>query len=147
MTETAEQAAVRAVIEDRIDAIHAGDAERTNACLAEDVVAFEAVPPLAISGEAVCDVEVTRAWLTMYEEPPRIEVRDLVIHASDDVAFAHALHHLTGRRPDGTSVDFWLRSTLGLKRIGGEWKIVHAHGSVPFHIDGSYRAALDLQPD
>jgi ketosteroid isomerase-like protein len=26
------------------------------------------------------------------------------------------------------------------------WRIVQEHVSVPFHMDGSYRAAIDLQP-
>jgi len=41
---------------------------------------------------------------------------------------------------------FWFRSTLGLRRLDGEWRIVHEHTSTPFHMDGSGRAATDLQP-
>ena len=41
----------------------------------------------------------------------------------------------------------WMRSTLAFRRAGGAWKIAHGHSSVPFRMDGSYRAATDLQPD
>lgn len=30
--------------------------------------------------------------------------------------------------------------------VGG-WKIAHTHSSVPFYMEGSYRAAVDLHPD
>jgi ketosteroid isomerase-like protein len=39
-----------------------------------------------------------------------------------------------------------MRSTLCFRREGGAWKIAHAHTSVPFHMDGSFRAAVDLEP-
>ncbi|MGH3157151.1 MAG: nuclear transport factor 2 family protein, partial [Streptosporangiaceae bacterium] len=40
----------------------------------------------------------------------------------------------------------WYRSTLGLRRLDGEWRIVHEHTSTPFYMDGSLRAATDLRP-
>jgi ketosteroid isomerase-like protein len=39
-----------------------------------------------------------------------------------------------------------MRATLCFRREGDEWKIAHAHTSVPFHMDGSFRAAVDLTP-
>jgi ketosteroid isomerase-like protein len=39
-----------------------------------------------------------------------------------------------------------VRAIVGLRRIGGRWQVVHEHTSVPFHMDGSDRAALDLEP-
>ena len=42
--------------------------------------------------------------------------------------------------------DIWFRATMGLRKTGGRWLIVHDHSSVPFYMDGSYRAAMDLQP-
>lgn len=30
--------------------------------------------------------------------------------------------------------------------LGGGWKIAHGHSSVPFAMDGSFRALLDLKP-
>jgi ketosteroid isomerase-like protein len=42
--------------------------------------------------------------------------------------------------------DLWFRLTLGLRSIGGRWKLLHEHESVPFYMDGSYKAAVDLRP-
>jgi ketosteroid isomerase-like protein len=40
----------------------------------------------------------------------------------------------------------WTRQTICLAKMGGEWKITHAHTSVPMNMDGDYRAAIDLKP-
>jgi len=53
---------------------------------------------------------------------------------------------MTGTKADGTKVDLWFRATACLARRAGTWKIVHMHNSVPFAMDGSGRALLDLKP-
>jgi ketosteroid isomerase-like protein len=45
-----------------------------------------------------------------------------------------------------SSFTMWYRVTLGLRRIDEQWLIVHEHTSVPFYMDGSFRAAVDLAP-
>ncbi len=47
---------------------------------------------------------------------------------------------------DGEKVDMWLRETLCFRKIDGKWKITHEHESVPFCMDGSFKAAVDLKP-
>jgi len=56
---------------------------------------------------------------------------------------------MRGRKIDDPSheVDLWFRTTVVLKKVSGRWQIVHEHTSVPFYMDGSLRAAVDLQPD
>ena len=141
-----EEAAVLAVIEERIAAIRAGDAARAVATLADNVEAFELVPPLALRGAEARSPAATQAWLDSWDGRVEIELRDLRIVSAGGVAFAHSLQRLSGNRRGGGAVSLWLRSTLGLRVEAGEWKIVHAHSSVPFHADGSFRAALDLAP-
>ena len=43
-------------------------------------------------------------------------------------------------------MDLWVRTTLGFRKADGRWRVVHEHVSVPFYMDGSERAALDLKP-
>jgi ketosteroid isomerase-like protein len=43
-------------------------------------------------------------------------------------------------------VKVWVRETVCLAKAGAMWKIRHEHSSVPFYIDGSLRAAVDLKP-
>lgn len=50
--------------------------------------------------------------------------------------------------PVGAAESFtlWFRSTVGLRRLDGVWRITHEHGSTPFYMDGSFAAAVDLEP-
>jgi ketosteroid isomerase-like protein len=136
---------IRALIDERIAAIKSKDAARAIACLGEDVVAFELAPPLAIPASAARDRAGFQAWLDAFAEIA-VEVRDLQIEVDGTVGFAHALHHLTGKRLDGRPVSLWMRSTLCFHEEANGWCIAHAHTSVPMKMDGSFLAAVDLRP-
>jgi ketosteroid isomerase-like protein len=137
--------AIRRLIDERIAAMRAKDAHALVSSLAEDAVAFEMVPPLALPPVAARDEEGIAAWLAGFQEIA-VEARDLRIEADDRIGFAHALHHLTGTRVDGREVGIWMRSTLCFRREAGKWKIAHAHTSVPFYPGPESKAAIDLQP-
>jgi len=141
-----DEAGIRAVIEERAAAMRNKDAARAVATLAPEIVAFELAPPLALEPEQASDEAALAAWLSGWEGPVGIEIRDLHIAASGDAGWSRSLNRLHGRLKDGREVDMWMRSTLGFRKVGGTWKIAHGHSSVPFHMDGSYRAATDLSP-
>ena len=141
------EAQIRALIEERAAAIRDRDVERAVATLADDLVAFELAPPLALGPQAARDEAGLRAWLDGWEGPVGIEMKDLHVEVSGDVGWSRSLNRLHGTLKGGRKVDMWMRSTLGLRRVGGTWKIAHGHSSVPFRMDGSYRAATDLKPD
>jgi ketosteroid isomerase-like protein len=137
--------AVRAVIAERIAAMRTKDAARAIATLAPGVVGFELGPPLSLGAEQR-DPAGLEAWFQTWEGPVEIELRDLVIAVDGDVGYGHSLNRLSGTRAGGAAVSFWMRSTLGFRKIDGAWKIAHGHSSVPFAMDGSFRALLDLEP-
>ncbi|HEU0097274.1 MAG TPA: nuclear transport factor 2 family protein [Allosphingosinicella sp.] len=143
----ADEAGIRALIEERSEAIRTKDAARAVATLAADVVAFELAPPLALGPEAALDEAGLAAWLSGWEGPVRIEIRHLHIEAAGNVGWSRSLNRLHGELKGGRRVDMWMRSTLAFRREDGAWKIAHGHSSVPFLMDGSYRAALDLAPE
>ncbi|MEV4281935.1 nuclear transport factor 2 family protein [Actinoplanes xinjiangensis] len=82
-----------------------------------------------------------------FQAPPRREVTRLAITADGDVAFATSIDCLSAV-PRGATEGFtlWFRVTLGLRRIDGHWLITHEHESVPFEMDGSFRASTGLTP-
>ena len=142
-----DETAIRAVIKERSAAIRGKDARRAIATLADGIVAFELAPPLALGPAQARDEAGLATWLAGWDGPVGIEIRDLHIAASGDVGWSRSLNRLHGRLKDGREVDMWMRSTLGFRKVGGAWKIAHGHSSLPFLMDGSYRAALDLKPD
>jgi ketosteroid isomerase-like protein len=144
MTQSA-KAEIRALIDERLAAIRDKDAARAMRAIADDVIAFEMVPPLSLPAGAARDEQAFAAWLASFERIG-VEVRDLVIEADERIGFARALHHLTGVRVGGAPLDLWLRSTLCFRREADGWKIVHAHSSVPFYPGPELKAAVDLKP-
>ena len=139
---------IRAVLEELAAAHAARDAERIMASSTPDAVAFTLAPPLQQGPDtAYGTVEGLQKWLAGFDGPIAIAYRDVVVVADGDVAFVHALRQMTAT-PAGAPESFtlWMRATYGLRRIDGRWAIVHEHESTPFYMDGSFRAAVDLEP-
>lgn len=143
-SESSNEAQIRALIEARVQAVHAKDVEAANAHHAPDVVAFDVVNPLRYQG-ADRVRQRTQEWFAVYPGPIGYEVRDLSITASDDVAFCHFLYHVTGTSVTGAQVDMWVRATVCFQKIEGRWVLTHDHESVPFD-PRSGQAAVDLKP-
>lgn len=146
MTDQPAAQEIEALLAERVEAMRTHDAARAIATLSPDVVAFELAPPLSLRPDEARDIGALEAWFGGWQGPLEVEIKDLKVEASGDLAFTHSLNRLSGTRPGGRAVSFWMRSTLGLRRSEDGWKIIHAHTSVPFHMDGSFRAALDLEP-
>jgi len=122
---------IKAIIERRIEALRRRDAAAANAALDKELVAFEVAGPLRLPAEQATDAATTQAWLDSFDEGPIVTMEELTICADAEVAFCHSLNRIQGRRVDGQSVDVMMRSTLGLRKREGEWKIVHGHTSIP----------------
>jgi ketosteroid isomerase-like protein len=137
---------IRDVIEARAGLLETGDVKAMIAYYAPQVVQFSLAPPLGtvIDGSDPVPVE---QWMAGFEAPPRHAVTELDITTDGDVAFATSLDSMTAI-PKGQTEPFtlWYRVTLGLRRLDGHWLITHEHESVPFLMDGSFRAAVDLEP-
>ncbi len=135
-------------IRDRIEswarALRAKDLPGVMSHYASDVVSFDLAPPLQHHREAVA--RGLTEWFPTWDGPIGYEITELAVTVGGDVAFTHSLNRLTGKRRDGEATDVWFRATVGLRKIDGEWRVVHEHASVPFYMDGSFRAAVDLRP-
>ena len=137
---------IREVIERRAALLQTGDAKAILAHYAPNHVEYNLAPPLRQAGNDG-DPAALEAWMSTFEAPPRREVTDLEITTDGDVAFATSLDCLTAV-PRGATEPFtlWFRVTLGLRRVDGRWLVTHEHESVPFEMDGSFRASTGLSP-
>ena len=146
--ETDTDAEILAVLHERAAAHAARDVQRIIAPLADDAVCYTLAPPLQQGRDTPYGTpEGLQAWLATFDGPVLISYRDPAVTADGDVAFVHTLTQMTAT-PAGApgSFSFWFRSTFGLRRVDGTWRITHQHESTPFHMDGSFRAATDLLP-
>jgi PhnB protein len=142
MTQQIHETQIRNVIEDWAAGLRAKDAKRVKKHGTDGMVHFSLAPPLVADESGPYGLE---KWFKTWDGPLGYELRDLEVVGGDGVAFSHSLNHLTGTQ-HGEKQDLWFRSTLGFRKVGDEWKIVHKHDSVPFLMDGSDKAAVDLKP-
>ena len=140
-----DEAEIRAVVDGWVKAISAKDIDAVMSHYAADIVTFDLAPPLEYTGAAALKKSL-EAWFPTFRGPAGYEIRDLCITTGDDVAFCRSLNRISGARTDGEDTNVWVRATVGLRKIDGKWSIVHEHLSVPFYMDGSDRAAVDLKP-
>jgi len=122
---------IRALLTSRVEALRRRNAASANAVLDARLIAFEVAGPLQIPPSQATDSALTQAWLDSFDEGPNVTMEELSIQADGSVAFCHSLNRLQGKRTDGQEVDVTMRSTLGLRKKNGEWKIVHGHTSFP----------------
>jgi PhnB protein len=141
-----DEAQIRELLERYGAAIEAKDAKAMIACYSDDVVAYDLAPPLAMYGHEVCDPKGIQEWFDTWSTPIRSKSRDLRILRGGTIGQAYCLLNMTGKKKGGKVIDLWFRSTALFRKDGSEWKISHIHNSVPFAMDGSDRALLDLKP-
>ena len=138
-----DETGIRSLIDERVKALYAKDAQAVISCLAPDYVPFTLAPPLVSTMTSAKEYE---SWFATWQGPIGTEIRDLAIAVSGDLGVSHSLNLMTGTAASGHEVKLWYRQTLSFRKIHGAWTIVHEHESVPFSMDGSFRAAIDLKP-
>ena len=142
-TTSTQEAPIRAVIDDWASALRAKDARRVVSHGTTFFTQFSLAPPRVATD---ADEKGLAAWFATWQGPLGFDLRELKFSAGAEAAFWYGLVRLTGTSTSGEKVELWFRQTLCFRKVGGAWKIAHAHESVPFYMDGSDRAALDLKP-
>ena len=141
--EAATQEEIRAVVEAWTEAIRQKDVAGVLSHFAKDSVRFYLAPPLQATQPLRENLE---GWFGTFRGGIGYEIRDLTITTAADLACCHSFNRITGTKVEGETADVWFRETLCLRKIDGQWLITHAHESVPFYMDGSVKAAMDLKP-
>ena len=121
------------------DAHHGKDAAAIAGCYLADAVIFSLAPPLTERG---LDRNALAGWLATWVGPIIVDAADVDVAVGEDIAWCTALNRMRGTKTDGET----FRTTMGFRRTADGWRIAHDHSSVPFHMDGSYRAATELTP-
>jgi uncharacterized protein (TIGR02246 family) len=124
--------AIRAVLNAWARAIEAKDCDGIVAHYTSDTVLFDAIPPYKTIGKDA----IRQAWancLPYFPEQFTIELRDVVVEVSGEVAWAHFLLHFLPTPADHPSGQTWMRTTTAYVRRNGGWVAQHEHISVPFN--------------
>jgi uncharacterized protein (TIGR02246 family) len=126
-----EEAAIRSIIEDWASAIRAKDIGCVIARHADDVLMFDVPPPVAVRGIAAYRETWPPFFEALTEGEAAFDVVELNVTAGDTVAFAAALLRCGSREELAKDDTPRLRLTIGLRKVGGTWKIAHEHHSFP----------------
>lgn len=111
---------------------------------AQDVVAFDIMPPLQYKGVN----EFRKSWqqfIDMTVGSPQYQVQDVNIKIGGDLAACYCLSHMVADTKSGEKIDTWMRYTGVYSKINGQWKISHEQLSVPIDMKTD-KAIWDLQP-
>jgi uncharacterized protein (TIGR02246 family) len=130
MNESADETAIRTLIEEWATAVRRNDMEGILRDHAQDIVMFDVPPPFESRGGDAYKA----TWALFFRcarEPVVFDIQRLEIFAGKEVAFAMALMRCTDKAPDGTDIDLDFRLTVGLTKVGGRWTVVHEHHSIP----------------
>ncbi len=138
-----DETAILGVLKDTLAGLKARDAAAVARRYAPDARIADLAPPLLTTG---IDEPGLQAWLDGWDGPVETEPRDVTLRVSGDLAVVYGLQRTSARR-GGEEAAWWSRVTLALERAPEGWRIVHLHESVPFHMDGGLRAAIDLEPE
>jgi uncharacterized protein (TIGR02246 family) len=119
------------------------DVDSILALYTDDVVAYDVVPPLQYVGKAEYRIDYEQ-FFSRYDSL-HVEVRDLHIGTSGDLAYASGLELISGTLRNSQKCNVWLRFTSLFRKSDGRWLDFHDHVSLPADI-ASGRAMLDMQP-
>ena len=143
---TQEERVICDLLDDFTRALYTKDSASAIAPLADDAVTFDLAPPLQLSPKGTHDRVRLENWFATWKGPIVSEPGERTIVIDDNVAYAYGLQRMTGTKTNGEKVELWFRATACFRRDDGEWRITHMHNSVPFAMDGSDKALLDLRP-
>ena len=123
---TAEEAAVREIVDELAQALRDKDIDALMAHYAPDTIVFDLRPPHRIASADAYRGNF-EAWFASVDGPIDYEIDELLVSARDDVAFCHSLCHVRSTRTNGEKADYWVRVTSGWRKTAGRWKISHEH--------------------
>jgi uncharacterized protein (TIGR02246 family) len=134
MTTTNEdEAAIRDLIDEWSAAARRKDYDGVLKRHAPDILMFDVPGPFQSEGIGA----YRKTWdlffgcMAQMAQPPKFDFSDIRVTAGSDVAFVSAHGHCFTPNESGTPDELDFRLTMGLKKIAGEWVVVHEHHSVP----------------
>jgi uncharacterized protein (TIGR02246 family) len=97
---------------------------------ADGLTVFDVVPPRQYAGMDA----YRQDWRTVFSGtvgPVDFRVSGLAIEASGGMAYSHSIQTMTWKGDKGDAHSLVVRVTDVYRKLGGAWRIVHEHVSVP----------------
>lgn len=95
-----------------------------------DMLMFD-VPPPFLSRGLDAYMATWELFFSSVEKPIAFDFHDIEITAGEDVAFATATGNCVNIDSKGNREPLQFRLTMGLRKIEGQWRVMHEHHSLP----------------
>lgn len=120
---------IKQLIESWAQAVRNCDIDAILAHHASDMVMYDVPMPF----ESIGIDAYRKTWGTFFRftRPDVFDIQELHIIAGEDVAFCYATMKCMDKSNSADYIDLYFRLTIGLKKINGQWTILHEHHSVP----------------
>jgi len=120
---------IRTLIENWAMAVRNKNIDAILAHHSEDIVMYDVPPPFQSVGLDA----YRKTWDLFYKytRPAVFDIQELHITAGNDVAFCFAKMKCEDKSNTEDYVPLDFRLTIGLKKINGQWTIIHEHHSAP----------------
>ena len=135
-----------ALLREQEAALARGDARGAVAMIDRSIISYDLPPPLEYRGSDQRHIDGLNDWFAPWESGVTTELARPVVLIEGDLAVVHGLSRMQGTERGGSPIDSWNRRTIVLRRMEGDWRIVHEHSSYPMAMDGSGKAVTDLKP-
>jgi ketosteroid isomerase-like protein len=121
---------IYALIERWANAIRDADKINIRADHHDNMLMFDVQPPLMSRGldAYMMSWDQFFAWCT---KPLAFHFHKVEVTAGTDVAYATALGTCAAIDPKGKRQGFEFRLTMGLRKFGNRWQVMHEHHSLP----------------
>ena len=129
-TRTVNEAAIRELVQSWARAVRAKDLDGILANHSTDILMFDVPPPLQSKGIEAYK-KTWELFFSWSNDPVVFDIKDMDIIAGSDVAFVAALMRCAGTEKNGERIELEFRLTIGLRRIGDHWMVLHEHHSIP----------------
>src|SRR5665213_2686889 len=123
------EAEIKTIIENWAAAVRNKDMDGILAHHSADIVMFDVPEPFQSIGMDA----YRKTWDIFYKycKPGVFDIQQLKVVAGEDVAFCIATMKCMDKSGTADYVPLDFRLTVGLKKINGQWQIVHEHHSIP----------------
>jgi uncharacterized protein (TIGR02246 family) len=128
-TKNVNEAQIKQLIEKWAKAVRNEDMDAILAHHSDDIVMFDVPPPF----QSVGIDAYRKTWdiFFKYTRPGVFDIQQLKIIADENIAFCIATMKCSDKSNSADFVPLDFRLTIGLKKIDGQWTIVHEHHSIP----------------
>ena len=127
---TIDESAIRDLVENWAKSVRTRNLDGILANHSPEILMFDVPPPIQSNGIQA----YKKTWDLFFSsspDPAVFDITEMNITAGEDAAFVTALMRCVVTEVNKERADLEFRLTIGLRKIAGQWTVMHEHHSIP----------------